>query len=69
MAAVKVSSKYQVVLPVDVRERHGFKPGDNVAWIEDEHGLHLVRVPTFRELRGILTGKTTVPFVRDKEYE
>jgi AbrB family looped-hinge helix DNA binding protein len=67
---VKLSSKYQVVIPPEVREAKGWKPGDEIAVVEDDDGsIRLVRVPTFQELRGIFTGRITVPFERDKEYE
>lgn len=65
-----MSSKYQVVVPPHIRGARGWVPGDDLEFIEDDDGsVRLVRVPTFQELRGILTGRITVPFERDKEYE
>lgn len=66
---VKLSSKYQIVIPREVRERRGWKPGDEIAVMEDDDGtIRIARVPTFQELRGIFTGEVTVPFSRDKEF-
>lgn len=39
----KVTSKGQVTLPKEVRERFGLKPGDEVEFFEDEHGAIRVR--------------------------
>lgn len=66
----RMSNKYQVVVPPHIRETRGWKPGDDLEFMEGDDGsVRLVRVPTFQELRGILAGKITVPFERDKEYE
>lgn len=70
MNVVKLSSKFQVVIPQEVRESQGWKAGDEIAVMEDDDGaIRLVRVPTFHELRGIFAGRITVPFERDKEYD
>ncbi len=56
MAQTTVSSKYQVVIPKEVRERTGLKPGQKLSVIATASGIQLVRVPTLEELRGIARG-------------
>lgn len=56
-AAVKISSKYQIVIPKEVRERQGWRPGQKLAFIpKGAEGYTLVAVPTIEELRGIAKG-------------
>ncbi len=56
-SAAKVTSKGQVTIPKDVRDRHGIKPGDQLEFIEDRGGLRvkkrLAKSP-FAEWRGYL---------------
>jgi AbrB family looped-hinge helix DNA binding protein len=56
MAQTTVSSKYQVVIPKEIRERTGIKPGQKLSVIATASGVQLVRVPTLAELRGIARG-------------
>jgi AbrB family looped-hinge helix DNA binding protein len=69
MASVVMSSKYQVVVPKEVRERHGFRPGDRLVWFESPSGLKLIKPLTFDEMGGILAGRNLPPFVREKDYD
>lgn len=70
MASVVMSSKYQVVVPKEVRERFGFKPGDRLVWYESPTGgLKLLKPLTFEEMGGILAGRDLEPFVREKDYD
>ena len=66
MAQTTVSSKYQVVIPKEIRERTGIKPGQKLSVIATATGIHLVRVPTLEELRGIARG-ANASGLRDKE--
>jgi len=54
-AQAKITSKGQITLPKEVRERHGLKPGDRVEFVE-EGGRTWVRPRNRRavELAGIL---------------
>ncbi|MCB0877854.1 MAG: AbrB/MazE/SpoVT family DNA-binding domain-containing protein [Thermoleophilia bacterium] len=69
MSSVVVSSKYQVVIPKEVRERHGFKPGDKVVWFESGSGLKLIKPMTWEESAGCLAHLETEPFVREKDHD
>jgi AbrB family looped-hinge helix DNA binding protein len=55
MAAVKVSAKGWVVIPRDIRERNGIKPGDRVSIVD--YGGSIAIIPAMkdpiREMRGM----------------
>lgn len=66
MSHATVSSKYQIVIPKDVRERVRVRPGQRMAVTVKGGVIHLIPVPTLQELRGIARGADTRG-VRDKE--
>jgi AbrB family looped-hinge helix DNA binding protein len=59
MGVVTVSSKYQVVIPEDVRERMNLKPGQKVIVVEKDGVVHLIPQKPIKELRGFAKGVTT----------
>jgi AbrB family looped-hinge helix DNA binding protein len=65
MTTVTVSPKFQVVIPVDVREALKIKPGQKLtAMVWDGH-VALVPVPTLEELRTMFKGVVN-DFAREK---
>ncbi len=57
MARAKVTSKGQITIPKDVRERLGLRPGDEVAFVEDGEGMRIQKEVThspFGRYRGFL---------------
>lgn len=54
MTVVTVSSKYQVVIPKDVRERLGIEPGQKVDAFAFGNRIELIPVRPPAELRGFL---------------
>ena len=42
MSTAKVSDGGRVVIPAELRARHGIAVGDSMLWVEDEQGLRLV---------------------------
>lgn len=56
MATVKMSSKYQIVMPREAREALDLKPGQEFAVLVKGRSVTLVPVPTLEELRGVLRG-------------
>jgi AbrB family looped-hinge helix DNA binding protein len=56
MHAVKVSPKFQVVIPKELRERLKLKPGQKLFIYEREGSLWLVPPRPITELRGIAKG-------------
>ena len=59
MATVKVSPKYQVVIPRDVRERLGIRVGEDVQIFLYDGRIEFVPVRKAREMRGMLKGMDT----------
>jgi len=47
-----VTSNNMINIPASIRKKYGIKAGDKVIFIETDHGLELVRVPTLDELFG-----------------
>ena len=56
MDTVTISSKYQVVIPREVREQFGLKPGQKIMFIPYGGTLRLVVVPPIEKARGMLKG-------------
>ncbi len=59
MPKTKITTKGQVTIPKDVRERLGLRPGDEIEFVEDRSGFRVQkRVPTspFKKYRGYLKG-------------
>jgi AbrB family looped-hinge helix DNA binding protein len=70
VSSVVVSSKFQVVIPKEIRERFGFKPGDRLSWYETPNGaLKLIKPLSFDEMGGILAGLDLPAFEREKDYD
>jgi AbrB family looped-hinge helix DNA binding protein len=59
MGAVTISSKYQVVIPREIREQFDLKPGQKLAFIPYNGTLRVVIVPSIEEARGMLKGMNT----------
>lgn len=59
MATVTVSTKYQVVIPSEVRDRLKLKPGQKVAVIEKDGVVHLIPIRPLKELKGMAAGITS----------
>jgi AbrB family looped-hinge helix DNA binding protein len=67
MEAVTVSSKYQIVIPKEIREAMGIKPGDKIRIFRYNGRLELVPVRDIRKMRGWLKGlDTTVEREEDR---
>ncbi|HUF10449.1 MAG TPA: AbrB/MazE/SpoVT family DNA-binding domain-containing protein [Rhodothermales bacterium] len=59
MATVKVSPKFQVVIPLEIRETLQLKPGQKVEVLLYDNRIELVPVRPIREMRGFLRGIDT----------
>lgn len=59
MQTVTVSPKFQVVIPLAVRERMRLKPGTKLMVVEFNGGLHMLPQRPASEFRGIARGMDT----------
>ena len=66
MGTVKLSPKFQVVIPRDVREKLDLKPGQKIVVIEKDGVLHLIPQKPIKEMRGFVKGIDTSK-LRDEE--
>ena len=67
MAVVTVSPKYQVVIPRQVREALGLKPGQKLEALQYLDRVEFIPVQPIRAMRGFLKGiDSTVPRQRDR---
>lgn len=57
MHTVTLSSKFQVVIPREVRERMRLKPGARFRVIDIGGGVELIPIRPIEEYQGILKGK------------
>jgi AbrB family looped-hinge helix DNA binding protein len=66
MYTATISSKYQVVIPREIREQFTLKPGQKVAFIPYKRTLRVVILPPIEEAYGFLEGIDT-DVERDEE--
>jgi AbrB family looped-hinge helix DNA binding protein len=59
MEATTISSKFQVVIPLKIRERYHLKPGYKVVFIPFENTLRVVFAPPIEHARGMFPGIDT----------
>jgi len=67
METVKVSPKYQVVIPLEIRKALGIKPGTKVRVLQYENRIEYIPVKEMKKMRGFLTGiNTTIKREKDR---
>lgn len=59
MDAVTISSKYQVVIPRQIREQFNLKPGNKIIFIPYDQTLRVVVVPPIEQAMGMFEGIDT----------
>ncbi len=59
MAVVKVSPKYQVVIPQKIREALGIQPGQKVQALQYLDRIEFIPVRRLKRMRGFLRGLDT----------
>ena len=58
-ALTTISSKYQIMIPRQVREQFNLQPGQKVMFIPYQNSIRLVIVPPIKDARGIFKGMNT----------
>lgn len=66
MDTVTVSPKFQVVIPLAVRERAHIRAGERLQVISFDDRIELIRVQPMRSMRGFLKG-LDARFERDEQ--
>lgn len=67
MTIVRVSRKFQVVIPQHIREALGLRPGQQVQALQYGDRVEFIPVKPLKSMRGFLKGiDTTVPRDRDR---
>jgi len=66
VGAVTISSKFQVVIPQDVRTKLDLKPGQKIVVVEKDRVVHLIPQRPIGEMRGFVKGVDTQD-LRDEE--
>jgi AbrB family looped-hinge helix DNA binding protein len=67
MSTVTISPKYQVVIPKEIREKMGLRPGQKVQAILYDERIELIPVRPIKKMRGFLKGiDTRVPREDDR---
>ena len=69
MYPVTISTKYQVVIPREVREQFGLKPGQKVMFIPYNNTLRVVVVPSIDKARGMFKDLTSEGIREEKDEE
>ena len=66
MNSVTVSPKYQVVIPKEIRDNIGIKPGTKLQVLNYGNRIELLPIVDIKKLKGSLKGINTT-IIRDKE--
>jgi len=62
---IKVSPKYQLVIPRELREEHGVRPGMRFMMIPVGDGFRLIQLHPLSTLRGLISPDESIS-IRDK---
>lgn len=66
MDTVTISPKYQVVIPQEVRESAGIKPGDCMVVLQKGDVIYLVKVRNLKDAKGFLGRRISTKGLRDE---
>ncbi len=59
MTTVKISSKYQVVIPKEIRNKLKLKPGQRMQILQFGERIEFILLKNIKEARGFLKGMNT----------
>lgn len=69
MAKVKLSSKFQVVIPREMRQKLNLKPGEEIVMVENAGTIHLVPQKPIKQMRGFVKGGNTQNIREEQEED
>ena len=64
---VTLSSKYQVVVPAEIRETLGIKSGEKMTWLVVDGTVHVIPYKPASAYRGMLKGLTNTDIPNDPD--
>lgn len=67
MAEARISSKYQLVIPKEIREGSGLKIGEKIIILNKDGIINLIPQHMLKKMRGFIKGIKTTPFREEKE--
>ena len=67
MSFVTISSKYQVVIPREIRSALQLKPGQKISLVRVGQSLYLTPVQKLQDMKGSLKGLPTTGFREKKD--
>ena len=69
--AIRISSKGQVIIPAEIRKRHGLVTGTRATWTEEGGQLVLtpVSIGRLKQIRGLLKPRPGEPSAFDGLFE
>ena len=68
MNTVTISPKYQVVIPREIREKMGLKPGQKVQVVAHDGRIEMIPLVPINELRGFVKGIDTKVSRQDDRF-
>jgi AbrB family looped-hinge helix DNA binding protein len=68
-ALTTISSKFQIVIPREVRKKFNLKPGQKMMFIPYQKSIRLVIVPPIEEALGMFKGMNTDNFREEVDEE
>ena len=67
MVTVKVSPKFQVVIPKSVRQRLGIRPGQRLQILQFSDRIEFIPLQNIKDMRGFIKGiKTDIQRSKDR---
>lgn len=67
MAEATLSSKYQLVIPKEVREETGIRSGERIIILAKDGIISLIPRHALKKMRGFLKGMKTRPYREEKD--
>ncbi len=59
MSTATISSKFQIIIPKQIRKRFNLQPGQKLVFIPYEHSIRVIVVPPIEQGFGFLKGIDT----------